>query len=269
MSAPTGLAQNAREAAQAARARKSVIILIVVPIARLRPLQTECNSPEYAATATTPSAHAQRNRRRRSRRPVVRLAREASLSGMDRRGDRAESGRRHLRLRRGVLAGCARLPGARRPRPVPQPAAAHGELADAAHRASRPARGHRRQRILRDRAARAASVPPGAVRAGRRAYFVRCQDLVHGGARRGRPDRCSRWREFSAAARARSRLRATDRLAHQQVRLVRHRQGVRLPDAHLPHQRAWHLGSPPLSLQPHHEYLPGGVRRRHVPACRP
>ena len=57
-----------------------------------------------------------------------------------------------------------------------------------------------------------------------------------------------------------SAVRAEDRVAHQQVRVVRHHAAVRVPDAHLSRERARRIRRAPLPLRAGHEHFRRGVR---------
>ena len=106
------------------------------------------------------------------------------------------------------------------------------------------------------------------------AGYVRPAGRVARGAGRGGSDRRRGRAELGGQALAREPVPAAHRVAHQQVRLVRHPAAVRLPDAHVPHQRARRLRRAPLPLQPDHEHLPRRMRRGDLasggpgPRCR-
>ena len=127
----------------------------------------------------------------------------------------------------------------------------------------REPRGHRRQRLLGHRPAAAAQLLQAQVRrAGVQLDSTRASN-------RSTLSRASIWssvrtgsiRTSGACTRI---VSAAHRLSHQQVRLVWHHAAVRLPDPHLPQQRARRLRRASLPLHARDEHLHRRMRRGNL-----
>ena len=190
----------------------------------------------YDSSRTSNRAHHEhRHRRRRTGRPVLRLSHEARTTASHRvRVVERDAGRCHLRLGRRVLRRRARVRARDRPRAVRVDDAQPGGARFDVHRASGRAGAAREQHVPPDGAHRPAESAAGALSRGRRGRRVRPPRRRYRRVRRLRSRRRGRRREQRDPHALRERVRADDRRAAEQARLVRHDPPVRSAVAHLP-----------------------------------
>ncbi len=174
--------------------------------------------------------------------------------------DRAESGRRHLRLRRGVLRPRARIPARGRRGNLRRDHAADGIVGRHHARPPQRARRHRRHRFCRHRPAQAAAIAATARAFGRHRAGVRARGDLARRNRRRRSGGRRRWGQFAGAAHVRGAIRRQRHLSRQPFRLVRHQQSVRHPDADLPPHadRRFQRASLPLRAGPQYVHRGNG-----------
>ena len=172
----------------------------------------------------------------------------------------AERARRHLRLRRRLQRGDARLAARRRSRDAPGDHGHVRALEPRRHPLPRPGAPLAGALVLGDRAQAAAGAAPGALPArsastcASASRWRRCP----------RPTWSSRADGANSFVRRHGRVRHEGRAGGQQVRLVRHRPGLRRLHVRLPRDRARPLQRARVPLRRAHEHLHRRVRRADV-----
>ena len=206
-----------------------------------------------------------RDTRRRSGRALRRHSRAAADAAREGAGHRAESPRRHLRIRSRLLGPGTGVPRGRRPRDPRRHRPGDGALAR--HGPQPPAgRGDdRRRRVLGHRETRSHRNPAHARRSARGDDSLLASDPAPRRAGRG-PDRGRRRPQLPGPPIGRGGLLTAPRALRQPLRMVRNATPVRHADPDVRAYRPRSAQRPPLPLRARDEHLHRRVPARHVRA---